>query len=143
LSRITAWIASLTAIVGALIALQAGLAQLLPPPLQKYFNVKITDIVEKYLTSECDLSGDWNCTNSPPCKNPPDRQASIRQVGYQLFFHNERNDPDAGGVWVKPRLVFVPNYDPGQGGAFAVISNDCKTINWSNKEHTIWQKASP
>jgi hypothetical protein len=59
MSRIHAWIAALSGIVGALVVLQTGLAQLLPSPIQKYFNEKMRDSIETYLTSECDLSGEW------------------------------------------------------------------------------------
>jgi hypothetical protein len=130
-------------LVAALVVLQTRLAQFLPLEIQKYLHEKINDAVETYLSSECDLSGDWSCTNSPPCQNPPDHQASIQQDRYKLFFNNERNDPRAGGVWIKPRLVFVPRFDPDHGGAFGEISRDCKKIDWSNKEHTIWEKKSP
>jgi len=68
------------------------------------------------------------------------RQASIRQDGYELFFHNERaGDPDSAGIWVKPRLVFVPRYDPGHGGDFGEVAQDCRKITWSDKG-AVWER---
>jgi hypothetical protein len=69
MSKIAAWLTALSTIVGALVAIQAGLAQLLPSTVQSFFNQWIRQSVETYLTSECDLSGNWVC-NTSGCKNP-------------------------------------------------------------------------
>jgi hypothetical protein len=139
MSKIAAWLTALSTIVGALVAIQAGLAQLLPSTVQSFFNQWIRQSVETYLTSECDLSDNWVC-NTSGCKNPPDRQAHIKQMGYQLFFHNERaGDPDSAGIWVRPRLVFVPRYDIGHGGDFGEVAQDCRKITWSD-QGAVWER---
>jgi hypothetical protein len=139
MSRISAWLTALSGIVAALVAIQAGLAQLLPAPLQEYFNDKIRYTVETYLTSECKLAGDWTC-HGDGCLADHPRQASIKQDGYKLFFRNERpNDPDSAGIWVRPRLVFVPRYDQARGGDFGEVSPDCRTITWSDA-HAVWER---
>jgi hypothetical protein len=138
MSRIGAWLAALSGIVASLVAIQAGLAQVLPTPVQSFFNEAIRWAVETYLTSECNLSGNWVCS-SDICQRPPERQASIKQTGYKLFFHNERNgSPDSAGIWVRPRLVFVPVYDPAHGGNFGEVAGNCRKITWSDT--AVWDR---
>lgn len=139
MSRINALLTGLATAIGALVGVQAGLAQILPAPIQTWFNEKMQSAIETYLTSECKLAGDWICTTKG-CEQPPSRQALIRQDGNMLFFQNERkNDPESAGIWVKPRLVFVPRYDPGHGGDFGDITKDCQKIIWSD-HGAVWER---
>ncbi len=55
-----------------------------------------------------------------------------------FFFQNERKgNPKSAGIWVRPRLVFVPRYDPGHGGDFGDITKDCQKITWSDRG-AVW-----
>lgn len=141
MKKIHAVLVLLSGIVGALVAIQAGLAQLFPKTVQEWFNQRVGAVVQTYLSSECDLTGDWICETSG-CLVPPARQAKISQNAYQLFLQNERpGDPPSAGIWVKPRLIFVPRYDPSHGGDFGAISKSCNQIDWSDKS-AIWKRCN-
>jgi hypothetical protein len=140
LKRIQTTIAVLVGIVTGLVALQAALAQLFPKPLQDWFNAKVGNAVQSYLSYDCDLTGNWICRTAG-CAVPPPRQATITQKkDYELVFRNERiGDPDSMGIWVRQGLVFVPRYDPGHGGDFGRVSKTCDRIEWSDSA-AVWER---
>lgn len=139
MKRIYAALTLLSGIVGALAAIQAGLAQILPKAMQDWFNQRVEGVVQTYLSSECNLTGNWVC-ETVGCLRPPARQATIKEKNYELVFQNERpGDPETTGVWVRPRLVFVPRYDPAHGGDFGRVSKSCDRIEWSDGG-AVWKR---
>jgi hypothetical protein len=123
-------------IVGLLAGIVVGLGQLLPQGVQRWFNDRVAGLSEKFLSDNCDLSGTWNCTGGV-CKNPSDRHPSVYQEGDIMYFTNEVAGTSAkAGFFVRHRLILVPSWDPDVGGAFASVSNDCKTIKW--QDTAVW-----
>jgi hypothetical protein len=63
-TRLSNWLSALAGIIATLVAIKAGLSQLLPDSIQEYFNKQlVAPIIELFATS-CDLTGKWTCASA-------------------------------------------------------------------------------
>ncbi|PNE10217.1 MAG: hypothetical protein CR217_15495 [Beijerinckiaceae bacterium] len=59
MGRAKAFFGLLAAAVGWLAAVSVGLVQILPKPLQDWFNGKVAEVAQAYLENDCQIGGGW------------------------------------------------------------------------------------